>query len=188
MGAEDIRFEGVYTLAPNGDVSAVMKLIPPMVIYQKLRDSVSNLYLILRQFSSTRAYTEIVDKKADWDDSNRTMTFSLKMLGAARNLGNKWELEIPKGTEFINLDESKRTFFFNESAEAGSFAAIRGTSKLIMPPQAKNFRWEESRRVITYTMPVAEPPSGRSIPMLAAACILIVLGGALTTASFIIKS
>jgi len=188
VSADDIRFDGVYVLSPNGDVSATIKLTPPMIIYQKLRESVSNLYLVLRQFSSSRADTEVVDKKADWDDSNRTMTFSMKLLGAARNLGNRWELEIPKGTEFINLDDSKRTFYFNETADAGSLATIRGTSKLTMPSQAQHFKWDDSRRVITYTMPPVELPSGRSLALLISAAALIVLGGALTTASFFVKS
>jgi hypothetical protein len=78
---------GVYVLSPNGDVSATIKLTPPMIIYQKLRESVSNLYLVLRQFPLSRADTEVVDKKADWDDSNRTMTFSMKLLGGRTQLG-----------------------------------------------------------------------------------------------------
>jgi hypothetical protein len=45
-----------------------------MIIYQKLRESVSNLYLVLRQFSLSRADTEVVDKKADWDDSRQIIT------------------------------------------------------------------------------------------------------------------
>jgi hypothetical protein len=186
--ADDIKFDGVYVLSPNGDVSSTIKLTPPMIIYQKLRENVSNLYVVLRQLASSRGNTEVVDKKADWDDSNRTMTFSLKILGAARNLGNRWELDIPKRTEFINLDDSKRTFYFNESIDAGSVATIRGTSKLIMPSQAISYKWEDSRRIITYTMPSVETPSGRNLVLLIAAGVLIVLGGALTTASFFVKS
>jgi hypothetical protein len=186
--AEEIRSDGAYVLAANGDLSVTLKLTSPMMLYQKLRESVSNLYLVLREFASARADAEAVDKKADWDDSNRTMTFSMKMLGAARNHGNHWELEVPKGTEFINLDESKRTFYFNESAEAGSIATIRGTSKLVLPPEAGQFKWEESRRVITYTMPPVPNPSARNVALLIGGIGLIVLGGALTTGSFFVKA
>ena len=186
--AEEIRSDGAYVLAANGDLSVTIKLTSPMMLYQKLRESVSNLYLVLREFASARADTEAVDKKADWDDSNRTMTFSMKMLGAARNLGNRWELEIPKGTEFINLDESKRTFYFNESSEAGSIATIRGTSKLLMPTEAGQLKWEPSRRVITYTMPPVRNPFARNVALLICGIGLIVLGGALTTGSFFVKA
>jgi hypothetical protein len=188
VSAEDIRLDGAYVLAPNGDVSVIIKLTPPMIIYQKLRDSVSNLYLVLREFASSRADTEVVDKKADWDDSNRSMTFSMKLLGAGRNLGNRWELEIPKGTEFINVDEAKRTFYFNESSQAGGLAAIRGTSKLVMPPEAQQFKWEESRRVVTYTLPPVKAPSARNPALMVVAAILAVLGIALTSGSFFIKT
>jgi hypothetical protein len=185
--AEDIRMEGTYVLSSNGDVAMTLKLSPPMVIYQQLRDSVSNLYLVLRQFSSARADTEVVDKKADWDDSNRSMSFSMKLLGAARNLGNRWELDIPKGTEFINIDEGKRIFYFNESVQGGG-ATVRGTSKLIMPPESQQLKYEGSRRVVTYTLPPVKTPTDRNLMLLIAAGVLGVLGAALTAASFFVKS
>lgn len=185
--AEDIRLEGTYVLSATGDVAMTLKLTPPMVIYQQLRDSVSNLYLVLRQFSSSRADTEVVDKKAEWDDSNRSMTFSMKLLGASRNLGNRWELDIPKGTEFINLDETKRTFYFNEIVQDGSAVAIRGTSRLIMPSEAQNFKWEGSRRAIAYTMPPVRAPSERNFTLFIVAVAVGVLGVVLTAASFFVK-
>jgi hypothetical protein len=185
--AEDIKFDGTYVVASNGDVAVTAKLTCPMIIYQKLRDSVSNLYLVLRELSSSRADTEVVDKKADWDDSNRSMTFSMKLLGAGRNLGNHWELDIPKGTEFINLDEAKHTFYFNESSNAGSLAAIRGTSKLILPAEARQFKWEDSRRVVTYVLPPVKAPSARNPILLIAGGALAVLGLVLTTVSFFVK-
>jgi hypothetical protein len=187
VSAEDIRFDGTYLLAGNGDVAVTFKLTPPMMVYQKLRDSVSNLYLVLREFSSARADTEVVDKKADWDDSNRTMTFSMKLLGASRNLGNHWELDVPKGTDFINLDEAKRTFYFNESAQAGSFATIRGTSKLIMPSEARQFKYDDSKRAILYSMPVVKGAAGRNVALLIAAALCGVLGLVLTSISFVVK-
>jgi hypothetical protein len=187
LAAEDIHMEGTYVLSSNGDVAMTLKLSPPMVIYQQLRDSVSNLYLVLRQFSSARADTEVVDKKADWDDSNRSMTFSMKLLGAGRNLGTRWELDIPKGTEFINLDEGKRIFYFNESVQGGG-TTVRGTSKLIMPPESQQMKYEGSRRVITYTMPPVKAPSDRNPALLISAIALGVLGVVLTAASFFVKS
>lgn len=185
--AEEVRFDGTYLLSPNGDLAITMKLTTSMMLYQMLRDNLSNLHLVLRELASARADTEVVEKKADWDDSNRTMTFSLKLLGAGRNLGNHWELEIPKGTEFINLDEGKRTFYFNETGDAGSLATMRGTSKLIMPSEARQFKWEQSRRVVSYVIPRVSEPSHRNLTLLIAAVVLIVVGISLTTASFFIK-
>ncbi len=42
VGAEEIRYEGIYTAAPNGDVSGVYKFTPTMAVYQQLRNSISN--------------------------------------------------------------------------------------------------------------------------------------------------
>ncbi|MEN6441751.1 MAG: hypothetical protein ABFD97_24580 [Syntrophobacter sp.] len=188
MAGEEIRFDGSYTIAPNGDVSTSVKLTPPMVLYQKLRESFSNLYLVLRAFASSRADYEVADKKADWDDPNRTMVFSMKMLGACRNLGNRWELEIPKGAEFINMDEGKRTLYFNETTEAGEMATIRGTSRMILPAQATQFSWDGSRRVVTYTLPAPKVQSGRNYTLLISAIILILAGAAMAAVSFRMKT
>ncbi len=188
VSAEDIRAEGMYTLCPNGDLAVTIKLAPPMMIYQKVRESVSNLYLVLREFSSARAATEAVDQKADWDDSGHTMTFSMKFLGAGRNLANHWELDIPKDTDFINLDEAKRTFYFNETADAGGIAAIRGTSRLVMPAQAQQLKYDASRRVVTYVMPPVDAPASRNIALLIAGAVLMVLGAGLTAGSFFVKT
>jgi hypothetical protein len=186
--SEEIRLDGAYVLSPSGDVLMTVKLTASMMLYQTLRQNVSNLYLVLRQLASSRADTEVVDQKADWDDPNRTMTFSMKLLGASRNFGNHWELEIPKGTEFINLDEGKRTFYFNETAEAGSLANIRGTSKLLMPPEARDFKWEGSRRVIVYAMPPVKAASTRNMTLLVLGGVLMLLGISLTAGSFFLKS
>lgn len=185
--AEEIRLDGTYLLSRNGDVEITVKLTTSMMLYQMLRENVSNLHLVLRELASTRADTEVVEKKADWDDSNRTMTFSMRLLGAGRNMGNHWELEIPKGTEFINLDEGKRTFYFNETGDIGSLATMRGTAKLIMPAEARQFKWEQSRRVVSYTIPAVSKAPGRNLTLLIGAIVLIVVGIALTTTSFFVK-
>lgn len=184
--AQEIHYDGTYTLASNGDLSVTIKLTPPMVIYQKLRDSLSNLYLLMRELASSRADTEVVDKKADWDDPNRTLTFSMKRLGAGRNLGNHWEVEIPKPAEFSNLDEAKRTFYFNESV-ATPAGTIRGISKLILPAEAKQFKWEESRRVASYAMPSMGSAASNILLLWIAAAVLIGVGTVLTVASFVMK-
>jgi hypothetical protein len=184
--AQEIRYDGTYSLAPNGDMAVTIKLVPPMVIYQKLRESISNLYLVMRGFASSRANAEVVEKKADWDDSNRTLSFSMKILGAGHNLGDRWEVEVPKPTEFSNLDEAKRTFYFNESA-ATPAGTIRGISKLILPAEAKQFKWEESRRVASYVMPPTGGASGKILLLWIAAVVFLGAGAALTVASFVIK-
>ncbi len=180
---EDIRGEGLYSLSPNGDVSISIKLTPSMLLYQQLRESFSNLYLVLRTLASERSDAEVAEKKADWDDPNHTMVFSMRVLGAAKNLGDHWEIEVPKGTEFINVDEGKRTFYFSETAPVGTIATIRGTSRLVLPPEAQKFKWEASRRVVNYTMPYAAQ-SGRMMALLFSGIALIIAGAVLAGVSF----
>jgi len=186
--ADDIRAEGVYTLFPNGDLVVSFKMTPSMKLYELVRERVSNPYLVLRWLSSSRATAEAVEPKVEFEDSAHAINFSAKFLGSARNLGNHWELDAAKGTDFINLDEAKKTFFFNETSSAGAMGTIRGTSRLIMPDEAQQFKWDASHRVVSYVLPPLGAASGRNIGLLLAGAVLLVLGAGLTVGSFFAKS
>jgi len=60
--AQEVRYDGQFTLAPNGDLDMVLKLTPPMEQYQGMRDSVSNLYLFMRDLASNRADAEEIGR------------------------------------------------------------------------------------------------------------------------------
>ena len=182
---EEVTYDGTFALAANGDTAVTIKLTLPMLQYQKLRDNISNLYLLLRNMASDRADTEVVEKKADWDDANRVITFSLKALGAGRNLGKLWEVDIVKGAQFSNVDEAKRTFYFIETG-SGPMGPIRGTTKLVLPEGAAQFKWDEARRVVSYVMPAPKAAEGRS-KLWTPAIILLALGVVLTGLSFAVK-
>jgi hypothetical protein len=183
--ADDIRYDGSFEMADNGDCKAVIKLIPPMVVYQKLRESVSNLYLVLRIFASSRADTETVDKKAEWDDSNHSLTFSMKILGAARNMGNHWEMTIPREMEFSNLDEAKRTLYFNQT-ESGDEWSMRGMGRLVLPANASDMKYDAGRRVASYVLPIPAGPDSGRLPFVVAAC-LAGLGLVMVALSFVLN-
>ncbi|HUT35846.1 MAG TPA: hypothetical protein VNE39_20330 [Planctomycetota bacterium] len=178
QGAETF-YDGTFRLKPNGDMAATIKLTMPMLQYQNLHDNVSNLYLLLRNTASSRADTEVVEKKADWDDANRTVTFSMTTLGAAKNMGNHWEVLVTKGSIFTTFNEKESTFYFSEAAGTPT-GNVRGTTKGILPERATNAKWDESRRVIVYTMPaprtvISGPVMALFIPGLCVAGLGLVL-------------
>ena len=182
--AQEVGYDGQFTLSPNGDLDMVLKLTLPMEKYQSLRDSVSNLYLFMRGLASNRADAEITQKKADWDDSARTVTFTIHMLGAARNMGSHWAFDVGPGAVFSNLDEAKKTVYFNESGE-GTMGTVRGTSHLQLPASATQGKYDAGRKVVTYVLPVPSSGSLRTI-LLVPAAIFIVLGLGVFGASFVV--
>jgi hypothetical protein len=186
--ADDIRADGEYTLFVNGDLAVAFKMTPPMKIYQVVREGVSNPYLVLRWLSSSRATAEAVDPKVDFDDATHSINFSARFLGSARNLGNHWELDAAKGTDFINLDEAKKIFFFNETSPAGAMGTIRGTSRLIMPDEAQQIKWDASRHLVTYVLSPQGASSGRNSNLLIWGVVLMVFGAGLTVGSFLLKA
>lgn len=182
--AKDVHLEATYTLTGNGDVDVIMKLTTSMNLYQKMRQSVSNLYLLLRNLSSQRAELEVENKKADWDDAGRTITISYKALGMARNLGDHWEFDLAPQSEFSNLDEDQRTVYFNEEV-VSPLGKIAGRSKLILPPEAQQYRWDGARRVVSYVMPQPQPAAGRKGRLFTAAGLFFILGAVAFGVSFI---
>jgi hypothetical protein len=182
--AQEAGYDGQFTLSPIGDLDMVIKMTLPMERYQSLRDSVSNLYLFMRDLASNRADAEVTQKKAEWDDSARTVTFTIHMLGAARNMGNHWEFGVGPGAVFSNLDESKKTLFFNESGE-GTAGTVRGTSRLQLPAKATQAKYDASRKLVTYVLPVPSSGSRKTI-LLVPAVILMVLGLGAFGASFVV--
>ena len=76
--AQDIGYDGNFTLSPVGDLDMVLKLTLPMEKYQSLRNSVSNLSVFLRDLASTRAGAEVAERNAEWNDSARTLTFTIE--------------------------------------------------------------------------------------------------------------
>lgn len=182
LRAQDIGYDGTFTLSPVGDLTMVLKLTLPMERYQSLRNSVSNLYLFTRDLASTRAEAEVAERKAEWDDSGRTLTFTIRTLGAARNLGNRWELEVGKGAVFSNLDEDKKAVYFNETGQ-GDMGNVRGNSRLFLPAQASQAKYDASRKVVTYVMPKPSSGGGKSV-LLIPGIVLSVLGLGAFGASF----
>ena len=181
---EGIRFNGDFEMQANGDADVLLRFQMPMQEYQNLRDNISNLYLLLRELASSRSDAEVVDKKAEHDDANRSVTFTMKMLGAAHNRGDHWEFPVEEGLDFSNLDNAVRTLYFNEIAETIG-GTMRGAYKLKLPAGATDIEWNESQRLVSYVMPpVQQAGGGSSLWLLGMACLL---GGAgATMASFFI--
>ncbi len=182
--AQDVGYDGQFTLSANGDLDMALKMTLPMEKYQGLRDSVSNLYLFTRDLAANRADAEVTQKKAEWDDASRTVTFTIHMLGAARNMGNHWEFDVGPGAVFSNLDEDKKTVFFNETVE-GTDGAVRGNSRLQLPAEAKQAKYDASRKLVSYVLPIPSSGSLRGT-LLVPAVILLVLGLGGIGASFVV--
>jgi len=187
LAAQQTKYSGEFVLKPNGDMGMVIKITLPMAQYQALRQGVGNPYLLLRDTYSNRSEAEATGQRAEWDDSSRSVTLSLTELGAARNMGNRWEVEVPEGTIFSNLDEAKRTFYFNESGAGMMGGSVQGTSRLTLPPGAQEMKWDEGRRIVSYVLPAPKAPGG-SPGLLIVGILLIVLGAVAVAASFVPRS
>jgi len=183
---DNMVYNGTFTLADNGDMTVDAKFTLPMAQYQRLRDNVSNVYLLLRDLRSSRPDTEVVEQKAEWHDATRSVVFNLKVLGTARNMGNHWEIDVGKGPILANVDEAKRTFFFNV-ANGGALGPALGVSKVVLPERAHDLKWDKDRRVVTFNMEPMKIITVESSPVWIPGLILIGIGCVALIASFVVK-
>ena len=111
------QYEGRWEVQANGDVKATRKYTLPMQMYRMWKAADAPM-LEARSFSSGRSSLEVTGKKADWDDLNRTLIFTMTEMGAFQNKGDHWEGKMPLGHEFSNLDETRKIAFFHFTAAA----------------------------------------------------------------------
>lgn len=183
----DTRFNGDFEVQPNGDAEVLLKFQMPMEQYQNLRENISNLYLLLRELASSRSDAEVTNKHAEHDDANRTVTFTMTMLGAGHNRADHWEFPVEEGLDFSNLDEDIRTLYFTEIAETVG-GTMRGSYRLVLPEGATAIKWDEGRRLVSYVMPPPKQAGGSSTSWLAGMGLLIVGAGATVGSFFVSKS
>ncbi len=185
LSDDPIKFHGDVQLQPNGDAQIALRFDMPMLEYQRMRDNLSNLHLMLRELATQRAAAEVVDKNASYDDAGHGIDFSMTMKGAIRNLGDSWEFDVDEGLDFSNLDEGQRKVYFSEVTE-GFGGKLRGSYSIQLPAGARSVSWDPARRVVRYELPA--PGRGVSTPLGLAALAFTLLGVAILGASFVIKS
>lgn len=164
------QYEGRWEVQANGDVKATRKYTLPMQMYRMWKAADAPM-LEARSFSSGRSSLEVTGKKADWDDLNRTLIFTMTEMGAFQNKGDHWEGKMPLGHEFSNLDETRKIAFFHFTA-AADIGQVQGQDQVILPPDSVKPSWDASARVIRYTMPASSTmgESSRMAMLLSAVC------------------
>jgi hypothetical protein len=190
LGAGDeVTYDGTFQMKRNGDCAIAVKFTMPAKVYVILKKEIANLHLLMRGLASSRAKVEVINKKPEWDDATNTLTFSMTALGLGKNMGTYWEVEVEKGAQYSNTNEAERSVFFNEVGNS-PLGTVRGTTRVLLPEGARNIKWEDSRRIVSYSAP---PPGGGGggagfSGLLIAALATLVVGVVLTGVSFAGKS
>jgi hypothetical protein len=147
------HYEGKWEIQPNGDVKVTRTFTLPMQMYRAWKDADIHM-LEARDFDNARSGLEVVDKSAQWDDLNRTLTMRMTVLGLCQNKGGHWEAKMMHTLEFSNLDDNRKIAYFHFSA-AGNSGRIEGQDQVILPSTSSAPQWNSSDRVVTFTEPPA---------------------------------
>ena len=181
------KYEGVWEIQANGDVKVTRQFKLPMQLYRMWKSADMHM-LEFRSFAAGRSSVEVADKKAAWDDINRTLTLTMTVLGLAENMSSHWEAKVVSGEEFSNLDETHKIAHFHFSLD-GPMGRIKGQDRIILPPECSKPAWDSSARALTYVMPDAGGAGGSAAALwwaLFAVCALV--GAGMWAASFVTKS
>lgn len=149
------RYEGQWNVLPNGDVHVTRRFQLPMQLYRMWKNADVHM-LEFRNFETGRANVEVIDKKADWDDVNRTLTMNMTVLGLSKNMATHWEAKMVPGLEFSNLDGARKIAYFHFALD-GPMGRVQGQDVVSLPPECTRPAWNASGRTINYVMPA--PPA-----------------------------
>lgn len=181
------KYEGTWEIQANGDVKVTRQFKLPMQLYRMWKSSDMHM-LEFRNFAAGRSSVEVADKKAEWDDVNRTLTLTMTVLGLAENMSSHWEAKVASGEEFSNLDEAGKIAYFHFSLD-GPMGRVQGQDRIILPPECSKPAWNSSSRTLTYVMPDADSAGGSSATtwwILFAICAIA--GAGMWAASFVTRS
>jgi len=153
QAAPAVRYKGTWEVQPNGDVKVVRTFELPMQLYRTWKEADIHM-LEFREFASERSSVEVADRKAEWDDMNRTLTLTMTVMGQVRNMATHWEARMLPGEEFSNIDEGKRTAYFHFAAD-GPLGRIQGQDLVVLPSGCTNIAWKPAQRAICYVLPEA---------------------------------
>jgi len=148
------RYEGKWQIQPNGDVHISRQFKLPLNLYRMWKDADVHM-LEFRNFEACRSNVEVTDKKAQWDDINRTLTLNMTVLGLAGNMASHWEAKVVPGLEFSNLDQNTKTAYFHFAVD-GPMGRVQGQDVVCLPPRSTDPAWNESTRTIRYGMPKSQ--------------------------------
>ena len=177
------QYDATFYIQPNGDVKVDMTFTLPMTEYTQLRSNLPMLHLLLRDLASERSDIEVRDRDAKYNDAERSVDFTMRALGGAKNMGDNWEFEVDEDRVFSNLNESEKTMYFTPNIE-GEMGSFQGQERLVLPTEATQIEWDKGKRLITYVMPVPAGPSAPGKPVLwCLAAVFIVAGAALLAMS-----
>jgi len=157
------RYEGRWEIHPNGEVKVTRLFKLPMQLYRMWKQADVHM-LEFRNLEAGRSNVEVADKKAEWDDVNRTLTLKMTVLGLARNMATHWEARMVPGLEFSNLDDVKKIAYFHFAVD-GSLGRVQGQDIVHLPPTCSQPAWDAPSRTIRYVLPTpatAEESEGSS--------------------------
>ena len=182
------RYDATFEVQPNGDAKVSLMFSLPMREYTRLRSNGAVLQVLTRDLANASDDAEIRDQNAQYNDAERSVSFSLRALGLAYNAGTHWEVEVDEDRVFSNLNRAENSVYFTPNIE-GEMGEFQGKEVLVLPATATDIEWDKGKRVVRYTLPAPKSPaSGGKTAMFVIGGLLVVAGLAVVGASCAGKS
>lgn len=152
-----LRITGEGRFDALGNMTMTVKCVyPSELAYTMVKSDVPNPYVMARRFLGASARLENENIKVSYDDSQRCLDVSCKVLGAAIWRNNRWESTLAKGDELIFCDAQRAIFLMVGTPGSGSFMVE--TDTYIAPPGATDLKYDR-KGVLSYALPMT-PAAG----------------------------
>ena len=143
-----------YSILPCGDIEYSSEMKLNVNEYNRIKSQNVNPYRLVRDVRSAGG-SVWRDIKVSSDDAAHCYRVGAVISGLMKNTGERWEGEMTKGYDFVNLANNEMAFTC--SAESGEGYRFQGKAFIKLPPGATDARWDPEARLVSYRLPYPAP-------------------------------
>lgn len=146
-----IRINMFGVLDDKGDMNLNVKFtFPTNAMYIQIKTAYPNPYVIVRNLLGSSSTMEFRDAKVSYEDQSNSLRLIAKVLGAAVNKRQRWNVNIGKNTEMLYSDSQKALFLSVQPAFEDN--VMIQTFTLNLPKGATDFKFDPKTGIFTYLL------------------------------------
>lgn len=146
-----------YSVLPNGEINYAAEMQLNVNEYNRMKSQNVNPYRLVRDVR-TAGSSVWSDVKVSTDDAAHCYRVNAVISGLMKNTGERWEGEMSKGYDFVNLANNEMAFTC--AVDSGEGYRFLGKAFIKFPPGATDPTWDQNARLVSYRLPYRAARAG----------------------------
>ncbi len=150
----EIRLEQDATIMPDGSIAAELRMTLPETAYKALKTNLPRVEQALRAFHLTSLWVGVEDLKGAYDDSLPGITATLRLVGATREMNDRFEARLTDGVRYRQVPIEHPGLLL-EGCQRRSGVDLRARIRVAFPAGATDIRFDAAASAVTWVAPAA---------------------------------